>query len=94
MDDPNSLEDIVIYDVVVEYHGIMTSTTHMEEDIVEIKMEPTEKNTSVIMLRDSSQTTIPNSDVLESMTMSQVVIAHEEEVFAQSFSEPSDEELE
>ena len=94
MDDPNSLEDIVIYDVVVEYQGIVTSTTHTEEDIIEIKLEPTEKNKSVIMLRDSSQTLIPNSDVLEFTTMSQVVIAHEEEVLAQSFGEPSDEELE
>ena len=56
IDDPNSLEEIVIYDVVVEYQGIMTSTTHMEEDIVEIKMEPTETNTSVIMLADPSRT--------------------------------------
>ena len=87
MDDPNSLEDIVIYDVVVEYQGIVTSTTHTEEDIIEIKLEPTEKNKSVIMLRDSSQTLIPNSDVLEFTTMSQVVIAHEEEVLAQSFGE-------
>ena len=39
IDDPNSLEDIVIYDVVVEYQGVITSTTHMDEDIIEIKME-------------------------------------------------------
>ena len=94
IDDPNSLDDIVIYDVVVEYQGIITSTTHMEEDIIEIKMEPTKNNTSVIMLGDSSQTPISNSDALESTTMSQVVIAHEEEVQAQSFGAPSDEELE
>ena len=46
------------------------------------------------MLGDSSQTPMSNSDALESSTMSQVVIAHEVEVQAQSFGEPSDEELE
>ena len=67
---------------------------HLEEEVIEIKMEPTERNMSITMLRESSQTPISSNDALESTTMSQVVIAHEEEVFAQSFGEPSDEELE
>ena len=45
------------------------------------------------MLGDSSQTSISSNDVLESTTMSQVIIAHEEEVLAQSVAEPSDEDL-
>ena len=89
IDDPNSIEEITIYDVVVEYQGIMTSKTQMEEEVIEIETEP-----SINTKEDSSQILKPSSDVLESTTMSQILIAHEEEVLTQSFDEPSDEELE
>ena len=94
IDDPNSIEEITIYDVVVEYQGIITSTTQMEEEVIEIETKPTERETSIITNEDSWQILKPSSDVLESTTMSQILIAHEEEALAQSFGEPSDEEIE
>ena len=96
IDDPNSLEEIVIYDVVVEYQGIITSNTRAEEDVIEVKTKPTEKYPSKTVLGNTPQTLMneSNNEILESTTMSQAVIAHEEEVRAQSFGEPSDEELE
>ena len=86
----------MIYDVVVEYQGIITSTTRVEEDVIEVKIEPTERCPSENTLGSTSQILMDesNSNVLDPTTMSQVVIAHEEEFLAQSFGEPSDEELE
>ena len=87
----DSLEEIVIYNMVVEYQGIVQT----DEDIIEIKQKTNERSTSEIIQGNVSQTSMveSNDDVLESTTMSQVVIAHEEEVLTQSFSESSDEEL-
>ena len=62
MDDPESLEDILIYDVVVEY-----------QDIIEVKAEPrdiVEGNQSKSLKLDTSR------DELKPTTMSQVMISH------------------
>ena len=94
-DDAYSLEEIIIYDVV-EYQSTITSTIQAEDDVVEIKTETTEKYPSENTLGNTSQILTDGSDnkELEPTTISQVVIAHEEEVLAQSFGEPSDEDLE
>ena len=84
MNDLDSLEDI-IYDLVVEYQGIITSTIPAGEYVIEINVEPTERNPKDTILGNTSQP--------EPTTMSQVVISHEEEVSAQNFGEQSDEEL-
>ena len=38
--DPDSLEDIVIYDMVVKYQAVVTVKKSIDDDITEIKAEP------------------------------------------------------
>ena len=61
----------------------------------EIRQKADEKSISEIILGNVSQNPRVESkeDVLESTTLSQMVVSHEEEILAQSFGEPSDEEL-
>ena len=93
IEDHESLEEIVIYDMVVEYQGIV----HYDGDIIEIKEGVTERSPSKDIVEDipQSQTVKSNSitDILELTTMSRVIISHEEEVLAQSCGETSDEDL-
>ena len=92
IEDHESLEEIVIYDMVVEYQSIK----QYDGDTIETKEELKEKGTSEIVPGNVTRTPTAetNIETLESTTMSQVVIAREEEVLAQSFGEPSNEEIE
>ena len=47
--DPDSLEDVVIYDMVVEYQAVFTIKKTTDDDIVEIKPEPQEQNVNNII---------------------------------------------
>ena len=42
IDDPDSLEEIVIYDMVVEYQATVTIKKNIDDDIIDIKAEPQE----------------------------------------------------
>ena len=92
----DSLEEIVIYDMVVEYQGIMTSKIQYEDEVTVIEDEEKKQDPRDIVGEFSSKTlTLDTSrDELEPTTISQVMISHEEEVSAQSFGERSDKELE
>ena len=91
IEDQDSLEEIVIYDMVVEYQGIV----QYDEEMSGIRQKADEKSTSEIILGNVSQYPRVESkeDVFESTMLSQMEVSHEEEILAQSFGEPSDEEL-
>ena len=91
IEDQDSLEEIMIYDMVVEYQGIV----QYDEDMSEIRLRADDKSTSEIILGNVSQNPRVESkeDIFESTTLSHMVVSHEEEILAQSFGEPSDEEL-
>ena len=80
IDDPDSLEDIVIYDIVIEYQATVTIRN---DDIIEIKPEPQERAAKEAA-ESSSQT---------EKTMSQIIVDHEEIVSAQEpvFDQPTED---
>ena len=73
--DPDSLEDIVIYDMVGEYQAVVTVKKNKDEDIIEIKPEPQERCEPSNKIMSDSQP--------ETTTMSQIIVDHEEIVSAQ-----------
>ena len=72
IDDPDSLEEIVIYDMVVEYQTKVTINTNIDDDIVEIKAETQENNSEATIKQHSS---LSQSEI---MTDSQITVDHEE----------------
>ena len=44
IEDPDSLEEIVIYDMVIEYQATIDINKNIDDDITEIKAEPQENN--------------------------------------------------
>ena len=74
IDDPDSLEEIVIYDMIVEHQApsIVTINKNIDDDVIEIKAEPQENNSE-----DAIKQSISRSQA-EIMTDSQIIVDHEE----------------
>ena len=81
MNDPDSLEDIVIYEMVVEYQATNINNKRKEDDDV-IKIKEEQKD----------QTIQSHTSQLETFSASQIPIDHEEVVAAQDpFDQPPEE---
>ena len=83
--DPGSLEDVVIYEMVIEYQA---NRDYKDDDIVEIEREPQEQNRrDAFTLPQQNQGSQP-----EALTTSQIPIDHEEKISAQDpFDQPQDQ---
>ena len=94
LNDPDSLGEIIIYDMAVEYQGIITSTIRAEEDVIEIKVEQIEQDPMNIVLENPTNNPVSNksNDEPEPTTLCQVLLS--QVVAMQDFGIPSDEELE
>ena len=93
INDSDSLEDIVIYDLVVEYQAVVKIKRTAYDDIVEIKPEPQEHDPRDIIILYSSVIQQDSSSKSEITTMSQITIDPEEIVSAQesTFEKPQEE---
>ena len=69
IDDPESLEEIVIYDMVIEYQATINVNKNIDDDIIEIKAEPQEKE------KTENPTSISQTEIISG---SQMTIDHEE----------------
>ena len=77
--------------MVVEYQTTSANNTYKDDDIVEIKQEPQEKNPRVIIIVDPN-TQLSQVAHPETLSTSQKPVDHEEVVSAQDpFDQPQDE---